>query len=562
MDNILNENSVNNEDAELENASKVASELAREYVNKVANENVTASENVSEMSSENVSNLASVTSAGTVNLNAKVKSKKKENFRLFDVAIGCVYFIILNLVFMIALRGIIKNTGIKLEGIVYYLAGFLVEAVFGVAAWLVAVSGNVDIVKATGMNKKITGKMVLYGFLISFASLCFFAMLTLTYSDLLYILGYRNEYNVPAIDTFWKYILVVITSCAAPAFFEDLLFRGVMVSGMNKLKDTTILVFSALIFMLMHANADQTIHQFVMGIVLGLLFLKTKNLWLGVIVHFFNNFISVTMSFLISILVNPSGVVNEVTENTSIGTEELSPWTIWIFELLLALVLASIGYFVISSLCKKMIRESEIANPGTTTFSTESKPVMVAGDTAIIAETVVINDIIASDEKVAETVSSELVSESEVANELNAGEVSNENAAGEVAVETVVESTENVDFADEQANSTDLTAENFEVTDSSKESSTFVITAGENIKPICETKESDCSLDTENLANENAGSQEDDEVKLEGCDCDICEKVEVTVEEENERPFATAILLSLSMFWMVFEWLLSLLSGF
>jgi hypothetical protein len=49
------------------------------------------------------------------------------------------------------------------------------------------------------------------------------------------------------------------------------LFRGVILSGFRKYGFKVTVFFSALIFMIMHGNAEQTIHQFIVGIILVLI---------------------------------------------------------------------------------------------------------------------------------------------------------------------------------------------------------------------------------------------------------------------------------------------------
>ena len=261
----------------------------------------------------------------------------------------------------------------SLRKALYYPASFFIEAIFGIAAWIVAKSQNVDIVKAANMNKKISKKIVLYAFLIAVSSLCFFGLLTYAYSDLLALLGYESQSAGISIPNFGTYLLFIVISCASPAFFEELLFRGVILSGFSKRTEKFAILFSAFIFTIMHGSADQTVHQFVVGILIGFIFIKTRNYWIGFFVHFFNNFISVTITFLYTIFYKTTEVASATnlsmeTTSTS-GLEDLfvndslkQDLFTWIIELFMAVALAVAGYYIVKFLISKVIAENEKVN--------------------------------------------------------------------------------------------------------------------------------------------------------------------------------------------------------
>lgn len=75
-----------------------------------------------------------------------------------------------------------------------------------------------------------------------------------------------------------------------PAIFEELLFRGVIMRGLLQYGKIPAVVLSALMFALAHGSYMQLITQFLTGLVIGFLVLETKNLVVGMAVHFANNF--------------------------------------------------------------------------------------------------------------------------------------------------------------------------------------------------------------------------------------------------------------------------------
>ena len=88
-------------------------------------------------------------------------------------------------------------------------------------------------------------------------------------------------------------LLVFISTAVVPAFSEELLFRGVILTNLKPYGKTTALLASAALFALMHNNGAQLLYTFIAGIFIGLVYIKTRSLWGCILIHFFNNLISV-----------------------------------------------------------------------------------------------------------------------------------------------------------------------------------------------------------------------------------------------------------------------------
>lgn len=95
------------------------------------------------------------------------------------------------------------------------------------------------------------------------------------------------------LDENYKLILMVISTALVPAFCEEFLFRGVILSNLLPYGKATAVITSAMLFGLMHQNAGQILYTTVAGIVLGLVYVRTRSIWGGILLHFFNNLISV-----------------------------------------------------------------------------------------------------------------------------------------------------------------------------------------------------------------------------------------------------------------------------
>lgn len=97
-------------------------------------------------------------------------------------------------------------------------------------------------------------------------------------------------------DTFTVFLLV---SFFAP-ILEEIIFRGIIQKGMinNGVKPSNAIIISALVFGLVHFNPWQFIGAFLLGIVLGVVYFKTKSLLMSILLHSFNNtLLAIMMKF-------------------------------------------------------------------------------------------------------------------------------------------------------------------------------------------------------------------------------------------------------------------------
>ncbi len=91
-------------------------------------------------------------------------------------------------------------------------------------------------------------------------------------------------------------LLILMTVILAP-ILEEILFRGIIMKGMinNNVKPVTAIIVSALIFGAVHFNPWQFAGAFLLGLVLGLVYYKTKSLLMSILLHAFNNLLSALM---------------------------------------------------------------------------------------------------------------------------------------------------------------------------------------------------------------------------------------------------------------------------
>lgn len=98
------------------------------------------------------------------------------------------------------------------------------------------------------------------------------------------------------------YILSLLVMAAAPALVEEVLFRGgfqQVLIGWTKNKWAGI-ILTSVIFSAIHFSYFGFLPRLGLGIVLGLVFFYSKNIWLNILLHFLNNAFVVTQLYAVS----------------------------------------------------------------------------------------------------------------------------------------------------------------------------------------------------------------------------------------------------------------------
>lgn len=117
----------------------------------------------------------------------------------------------------------------------------------------------------------------------------------------------ENAYNdqVEALSNLksWpEFLVAIIIMAFFPALFEEIFFRGAVQNLLVRWWKAPLIaiLFTSLFFSLIHMSIYLFLSRAVLGFVLGMLYHKTKNLWVNVIAHFLNNAIAVSQLFLMS----------------------------------------------------------------------------------------------------------------------------------------------------------------------------------------------------------------------------------------------------------------------
>jgi membrane protease YdiL (CAAX protease family) len=95
----------------------------------------------------------------------------------------------------------------------------------------------------------------------------------------------------------WELATLVVGVSAAAPFCEEFFFRGVVLKGLLQAGAARAIVASALIFAVAHVNPVDFVALFELGLLFGVLFLRSGSIWPGVAAHAANNLVSVVIYF-------------------------------------------------------------------------------------------------------------------------------------------------------------------------------------------------------------------------------------------------------------------------
>lgn len=98
------------------------------------------------------------------------------------------------------------------------------------------------------------------------------------------------------------YLVALLVLAAFPAVFEEVLFRGgfqQVFTGWTKNAWAGIIITSVL-FSAIHFSYFGFLPRAALGLVLGLIFYYSKNIWLNILMHFLNNALVVTQLYIVS----------------------------------------------------------------------------------------------------------------------------------------------------------------------------------------------------------------------------------------------------------------------
>ena len=108
--------------------------------------------------------------------------------------------------------------------------------------------------------------------------------------------------NMARMNSVQDYIAALFVMALAPAIFEEILFRStVQPLFIGWTKNVWIgIIITSIFFSAIHFSFFGFLSRTALGIVLGLLFYYSKNIWLSIFMHFLNNGLIVTQLYIVT----------------------------------------------------------------------------------------------------------------------------------------------------------------------------------------------------------------------------------------------------------------------
>lgn len=99
------------------------------------------------------------------------------------------------------------------------------------------------------------------------------------------------EVTAPSLPSlsFGGVLASIVCVCIIPAVVEEVLFRGLILSGLKSTGTAFAIVLSGALFSLFHMSPAQTIYQFIVGVVYAVIMIYGKNILYCIGMHLFNN---------------------------------------------------------------------------------------------------------------------------------------------------------------------------------------------------------------------------------------------------------------------------------
>ncbi|RYY65533.1 MAG: CPBP family intramembrane metalloprotease [Chitinophagaceae bacterium] len=166
-----------------------------------------------------------------------------------------------------------------------------------------------------GFNKYVTPRQILIGFgIIFFANLMAGPIADLSKSVIANFpkldalaKNLEDTYNeqvlaLSNLKSWPEYIMAIFIMAFFPALFEEVFFRGALQNLFEKWWKSpwAAILISSIIFSIIHFSIYLFLTRLILGFVLGLMYYKTKNIWVNIVAHFLNNAIAVTQLFYLS----------------------------------------------------------------------------------------------------------------------------------------------------------------------------------------------------------------------------------------------------------------------
>lgn len=105
---------------------------------------------------------------------------------------------------------------------------------------------------------------------------------------------------IPPMNTSLDVLMGILVIGGSAALAEEFLFRGIIMRGYERFGSKTAIIFSGILFGILHMKTQSVIATVFLGILIGYLAFRTGSILAGMTYHFFNNVIAIFLTLIAS----------------------------------------------------------------------------------------------------------------------------------------------------------------------------------------------------------------------------------------------------------------------
>lgn len=146
--------------------------------------------------------------------------------------------------------------------------------------------------------KPVNPKIIILAIIIGVAAFFLNLAVSSFFSGIIGLFGYET---VPGYSgssmTRLQFIISIFTVALLPAICEEFTHRGFLMSGYSSLGLKRAVVFSSVMFGLMHLNINQVFYAIILGFLMAITVIMSGSIIPSIIIHFINNLINVYLQY-------------------------------------------------------------------------------------------------------------------------------------------------------------------------------------------------------------------------------------------------------------------------
>lgn len=225
----------------------------------------------------------------------KNEFEKKDAYYLFTISLAVILLISLLTLVLAQQLKIYDDEG-NLNELWFWIISIVNQLSLFFCVFVYSKINKIDYLKATRIKAEINPMTLFFAVIVGVGIFITVNPIQLWILQALSKIGYTVNSSVPIGGGVTNIVLLIFVVVILPAFCEEQLFRGVITNGLQKTGLVGACLISGALFMLYHVNPAQTVHQFIMGVALAYIALKSGSIVPSMIVHMLNNLIVVIIA--------------------------------------------------------------------------------------------------------------------------------------------------------------------------------------------------------------------------------------------------------------------------